>query len=85
MATGKELIYKSEARAAILHENPSLAYCIDKIECVDAVEVIRCKDCKNCRSGEDVFGDTEYDCVLMRIGVYPDGFCSYGERRNNGV
>lgn len=36
----KELIYKDDARRAVLKANPSIAYCIDNIKTVDAVEVI---------------------------------------------
>lgn len=50
-------------------------------------EIIRCKDCK--------YGDTfhEFDepdmpmkCLGQHYGgTYPDDFCSYAERRTNGV
>ena len=49
---------------------------------VDAVEVVRCKDCKHRAIGDDV-------CIHPnRIGdgyieVKDDGFCSYGERKDN--
>ena len=55
---------------------------IDKLPTVEAVEVVRCKDCKKghpelapnggvwCAKWNHVFGD--------------DGFCSYGERKDNG-
>ena len=36
----EDLIKKSEARKAILKENPALAYCIDNISAVDALEII---------------------------------------------
>jgi hypothetical protein len=35
-----ELIYKSDARRAILKADPSLAYVIDEVKAVDAVEVV---------------------------------------------
>ena len=35
---GKELIYRDEARAAVLHEAPGVAYCIDRLRAVDATE-----------------------------------------------
>lgn len=35
-----KLIYASDARRAILKEDPKLAYCIDEIPGVDAVEVV---------------------------------------------
>ena len=40
MTTNKPLIYKSDARRAVLKENPASAYCIDNIKPVDAVEVV---------------------------------------------
>lgn len=40
MVTDKKLIYKNEARAAVLHENPSIVHCIDRLNVVDAVEVV---------------------------------------------
>ena len=35
-----DLIYKADARKAILKADPSLAYCIDNIKPADAVEVV---------------------------------------------
>ena len=37
---GRELIYRDEARSAVLHEAPGAAYCIDRIKAVDAVETV---------------------------------------------
>ena len=46
------------------------------IPAADVVEVVRCKDCKH-RGTNDCALDTYlYDVV-------EDGFCSYGERRDN--
>ena len=48
-------------------------------QAVDAVPVVRCKDCKWCE-----FWDSckEYKCWNIRIiTVEPDGYCSFGERR----
>ena len=39
----EELIRKSDARHAILHECPAAAHCIDSIKPVDAVEVVHGK------------------------------------------
>ena len=36
----RELIYKDEARSAVLRANPASAYCIDRVKTVDAVEVV---------------------------------------------
>ena len=40
MAEERKLIYKDEARAAVLRENPAAAWCIDRIKPVAAVEVV---------------------------------------------
>jgi hypothetical protein len=73
----RELIYKDEARSAVLHEHPAIAFCIDRVKAVDAVEVVRCKDCKYYLR-DDMFGGGY--CHGER--VKQDDFCSYGERRN---
>lgn len=69
-----ELIYKADARRAILKADPSLAYVIDEVKAVDAVEVVRCKDCKH--------WVTYFDCCEKKdITMHEDDFCSFGERR----
>ena len=40
MKTKKQLIYKDDARAAVLRENPAAAHCIDRVKVVDAAEVV---------------------------------------------
>ena len=46
-----------------------------------AVPVVRCKDCEFCKYNSS---SGKYKCISMN-GMYgtvePDGFCSYGERR----
>jgi hypothetical protein len=47
----------------------------------DVVEVVRCKDCVNyCGFEHCKNGICDVDSVSKRA-VYPDDFCSYGERR----
>lgn len=53
----------------------------------DLVEVIRCKYCEHRRDDEDYVGGhycvkrpSNGDCFCK-----DDDFCSYGERRNNGI
>ena len=50
---------------------------------VDAVPVVRCKDCKN---SDAWYGDKRI-CRLWNDkdghDVFEDGFCSYGERRDD--
>ena len=56
---------------------------IDAIPRVDAVEVVRCKDCVNyCGFEHCKNGICDVDSVSKRA-VYPDDFCSYGERKDN--
>lgn len=53
---------------------------LDKMPIVDAVPVVRCKDCKY---SEHWYGDRNR-CFLWAedgIGVFEDGYCSYGERK----
>lgn len=57
---------------------------IDETITVDAVEVVRCKDCVNyCGFEHCKNGICDVDSVSKRA-VYPNDFCSYGERRDNG-
>ena len=80
----EKLIRASDARRAILKEDPKLAYCIDEIPGVDAVPVVRCKDCKYYNErNEDCDHPAlwvEY-CSDFGLDMKPDDFCSYGERR----
>ena len=50
---------------------------------VDAVPVVRCKDCKY-YTIEDFDGDVCCGCKLYcaMLDIMPDGFCSYGERKD---
>ena len=62
---------------------------------VDAVLVVRCKDCKYTRkkNGHEQFMYNENVCICTKEDiwginkselVWSDGFCSYGERKDNG-
>ena len=46
---------------------------IDNAPTADVVDVVRCKDCKRYET-----------CELGRLWLGADGFCSDGERRNDG-
>jgi hypothetical protein len=75
MATEK-LIRASDARRAILKEDPKLAYCIDKVPGVDAVEVVRCKDCA-------VPHNKWTGCSRLNgLVPPPDFYCAFGKRKD---
>jgi hypothetical protein len=54
---------------------------------VDAVPVVQCKGCKHCRELnrkdriEEAYADGVLWCTNQSDGVWPDDYCSYGERR----
>ncbi len=55
---------------------------IAKLDTADVVEVVRCRNCKYLT--KDQIADEIIDrCVCFggMIDIVPDGFCSYGERR----
>ena len=68
-------------------------------ETVDAVEVVRCKDCrwsrkKDHREPTDTPRELICQCFMhhhipapwgARMAVSEDDFCSYGERKDNGI
>ena len=71
-------------------QHKALKEAIERVSTVDAVEVVRCKDCKHvyCRIYHG-WQEPIYTCTHLRsrwntdndLEVNPDGFCSYGERR----
>ena len=87
MATEKRLIDANALKAnfSILGEfakdlwhAATILSVIDNAPTVEAVEVVRCKDCKHyvlqaCACRNDNFNGI----------IHMNGFCSYGERKNN--
>lgn len=55
---------------------------IDVIPRVDAVEVIRCAHCIHSLNDGWICGRSSF--AIPSHPTYPDAFCSYGERQNNG-
>lgn len=59
----------------------------ENLPTVDAVPVVRCKDCKSCRKLnrkdriEEAYAEGVLWCKNQSDGVWPDDFCSYGERK----
>ena len=51
----------------------------NEIPAIDAVEVVRWKDCKHL-----YFKDMSAYCPFKVSACRPNGFCSLGERRNDG-
>lgn len=57
------------------------------IHASDVAPVVRCKDCKSCRKLnrkdriEEAYADGVLWCTNQSDGVWPDDFCSYGERK----
>ena len=59
---------------------------MSKIPTADVVEVVRCKDCKYSSKEKRYDTDEEYLacgewCYYDSVETEPDGFCSYGERK----
>lgn len=92
MVNKKQLIYKDDARKAVLKASPSSVWCIDNIKSVDAVEVVRCEDCQHwheetgwCNHHSHFIGADGEACHPWESANWkmfePDDFCSYGEKR----
>ena len=83
-------------REALLHAmkmdvRPPFAVVRD-FPAADVVEVVRCKDCKYSRPMDDIEKMEYYESVIIcesfemndcATAVYPDDFCSYGERKGD--
>lgn len=53
---------------------------VRQIPAVDAEEVVRCRECVNWRR----YDDSPADCDMNMMRMEPDGFCSWGQRREDG-
>lgn len=61
-----------------------LHYTKDSCDVDDMVAVVRCKDCKYCSVDRHADGNVpDYVCIEMDCGVEPNGFCAWGEKREN--
>lgn len=56
--------------------NAAIDAILEAAPTVDAVVVVRCKDCRYC-------DDTQW-CEWVTRYITSDGFCAWGERRENG-
>ena len=59
------------------------------VPAADVAPVVRCKECKHCRELnrkdriEEAYADGVLWCTNQSDGVWPDDFCSYGERKED--
>jgi hypothetical protein len=69
----KELIYKADARKAILKVNPTVAYCIDNIKPVEARDVV-CGVWLD--AGKNMYGQNLTQCSICHSNSIEGGrFC----------
>ena len=57
-----------------------VARAINELPAADVVKVVRCGQCKH--ATEDIIVEGVCYCHKIQQGMFLDGFCSYGERRN---
>ena len=53
---------------------------IKKQPTIEAEPIVRCKECIYWKSGENECDKLEH-CILHNIGIDPNSFCSYGDRK----
>ena len=81
LSSGSTLSYHSGAIECAVSE-------IEMLPAADVVEVVRCKDCKwyselVCGEGK-LLGSQGWCNEVMARPMPSNGFCSFGERENNG-
>ena len=79
MVNKRQLIYKDDARKAVLKVSPSSVWCIDNIKPVNAVEVVRCDQCRF-----HSYSISNLWCDIFDKIMPEDGYCCFGERKDNG-
>lgn len=58
---------------------------VDDSPTVDAMPVVRCKDCVHCLKDRYSDGNVPtYSCKMWDSGTEAEGYCHYGERREDG-
>lgn len=60
---------------------PLIVKAIENAPIADVVEVVRCKDCKYGKNFRD--GGVNCNRISGLLGIKPNDYCSYGERRTN--
>lgn len=90
-AKDNDLIRRGDLKNLLLKRSffPAIvAAALKEIPKVDAVEVVRCKDCKHYDNSEGIcwchLNSKFYKWGTDWHGFPEDGFCSYGERKDNG-
>lgn len=84
-----DLIHKGELFNALAnaHDKGEIFAIIHDMQTVDAAEVVRCRECKHWGKHDDVYvpGETDKvkacECAFWMVGE--NGYCVYGERRND--
>lgn len=85
----REAFRKKLAVGAEYLDEDTLLTVVNLLDCepaADVVEVVRCKDCKRCDGfpePDDIQPNEIGLCKINMLAVKPDGFCSYGERRDD--
>ncbi len=81
------VILNDDNLAQTVIDNSDVQWCLSELQdmlAADMEPVVRCKDCKLWDSDPDTYGkDTgpEGKCMKSFERMPADGFCSYGERR----
>ena len=57
---------------------------VDAMPTIDAVPVVRCKDCEYCEN-EECANPYIWMSDCAHLWTQPDDFCSYGERKDDGI
>lgn len=66
----------------VLFHRKNIAYCTAFKDSAELVQVVRCKDCAHMK--EQFRGARYCEVWTMFNGMGDDGFCNYGERKNDG-
>lgn len=74
-----------EAKAEMAFGTPKQVFyntiaMLDLIPAADVVEVCRCGQCRH--ATDDIMVEGVCYCHKIQQGMFVDGFCNYGERRN---
>lgn len=74
-----EAFVKAAKQVGNIGDQIAFRMMINEIPAADVVEVVRCKDCKHWQDG----GFSSY-CICDGF-THSDDYCSYGERKDEGL